>query len=260
MKTKRIVLQAENISIGYVDKKSITVANGLNVTLHKGSFTTLLGANGIGKSTLLRTLSGIQQPLAGKILLKEQTLCSYNLNQLAQELSLVLTETLPKGNLSVYELVALGRQPYTNWIGSLTEYDNALIKKSMRLTDTTHLAEKKLDELSDGQLQNVLIARALAQDTSIIILDEPTTHLDLPHKVKLLRLLKNLAETQDKCILYSTHDLDLALQMSEEIIIMKKGHLEQGSLVELNERGSFDTLFDDDSIIYDKMNARFIYR
>ncbi|MFP5436322.1 MAG: ABC transporter ATP-binding protein [Bacteroidia bacterium] len=260
MKTKKIVLQAENISIGYTDKKSITVAEGLNLSLHKGSFTTLLGVNGIGKSTLLRTLSGIQLPLAGKIIIKDRSICSYNLNQLAQELSLVLTEALPKGNLSVYELVALGRQPYTNWIGSLTEYDNALIKKSMRLTDTTHLGEKKLDELSDGQLQNVLIARALAQDTSIIILDEPTTHLDLPHKVALLRLLKNLAQTQDKCILYSTHDMDLALQMSEEIIIMKKGHLEQGSLVELNERGSFDTLFNDDSIVYDKANARFIYR
>lgn len=260
MKTKKAILRAENISIGYTDKKSITVAEKLNLTLYKGSFTTLLGANGIGKSTLLRTLSGLQRQLAGTIYIKEQTICSYNLNQLAQELSLVLTETLPKGNLSVYELVALGRQPYTNWIGSLTEYDNALIKKSMRLTDTAHLSEKKLDELSDGQLQNVLIARALAQDTSIIILDEPTTHLDLPHKVALLRLLKNLAETQDKCILYSTHDLDLALQMSEEIIIMKKGYLEQGSLVELNERGSFNTLFDDDSIIYDELNARFIYR
>lgn len=260
MKTKKIILQAENISIGYTDKKSTTVAEGLNLSLHKGSFTTLLGVNGIGKSTLLRTLSGIQPPLAGKIIIKDQTICSYNLNQLAQELSLVLTEALPKGNLSVYELVALGRQPYTNWIGRLTEYDNALVKKSMRLTDTTHLGEKKLDELSDGQLQNVLIARALAQDTSIIILDEPTTHLDLPHKAALLRLLKNLAETQDKCILYSTHDMDLALQMSEEIIIMKKGHLEQGSLVELNERGSLDTLFNDDSIIYDKVNARFIYR
>lgn len=260
MKNKNIVIQAQNISIGYSDKKDTVVASNLNLSLAKGSFTTLIGANGIGKSTLLRTLSGIQQPLSGQLNLKGQPLSSYTLNQLAQELSLVLTETLPKGNLSVYEIVSLGRQPYTNWIGSLTEYDHALIKKSLRLTDTTHLSEKKIDELSDGQLQNVLIARALAQDTSIIILDEPTTHLDLPHKVALLRLLKNLAENQDKCILYSTHDLDLALQMSDEIIIMKKGHIEQGSLEELNERASFNNLFDDDSIVYDKYNARFIFK
>ncbi len=260
MKSRKVILHADNITIGYSDKRGNIVAEGVKLTLRKGTFTTLIGANGIGKSTLLRTLSGLQEPLSGDVLLKGQPLFNYSPNQLAQELSLVLTETLPNGNLTVYELVALGRQPYTNWIGSLNEYDNALIKKSLRLTDTTHLSHKKINEISDGQLQNVLIARTLAQDTSLIILDEPTTHLDLPHKIALLRLLKNLAKKQDKSILYSTHDLDLALQMSEEIVVMKKGHLEQGSLVELNERDSLSDLFDDENIFYDKQNSRFIYR
>lgn len=257
MKEKSIIVQASGISIGY---KSYTVAEGLNISLNSGTLYTLIGANGIGKSTLLRTISGLQKPLHGSVLLNGLPVNEYTPNQLAQQLSLVLTDALPQGNLSVYELVALGRQPYTNWMGSLSAEDGALVEKSLRLTDTPHLAHKKVHELSDGQLQNVLIARALAQDTPFIILDEPTTHLDLPHKVSLLRLLKKLALEEGKCILYSTHDLDLALQLSDEIIIMKKGILEQGTRTELNAKDSFIGLFSDASIVYDAVQNRFIYK
>ncbi len=169
----------------------------------------------------------------------------------------MLTDGLPPSNLTVFELVALGRQPYTNWLGSLSPEDITKVNKALVLTQTHELAEKKHHELSDGQLQKVLIARALAQDTPLIVLDEPTTHLDLLHKVNLLRLLKKLAQEAGKCILYSTHDLDLALQLSDEIIIMKSGNLLQGTPEKLIEYKAFDKLFDDPNIIFDGVTKTF---
>lgn len=257
MKNKNTVIKASGISIGY---KNHTVAENLSITLNSGTLYTLIGANGIGKSTLLRTLSGLQKILLGNVLLNGLQVENYTPNQLAQQLSLVLTDALPQGNLSVYELVALGRQPYTNWMGSLSAEDNVLIEKSLQLTDTIHLAHKKVHELSDGQLQNVLIARALAQDTPLIILDEPTTHLDLPHKAGLLKLLKKLALEAGKCILYSTHDLDLALQLSDEILVMKKDGLFQGTLTSLDKTNALSDLFNDPTIVYDSAQQRFIYK
>lgn len=260
MNTNTVILQSENLSIGYRNKTNMVVANALNLSLRKGTLYTLIGANGSGKSTLLRTLCGLQPPLEGNVQLGGKEISSYSPNLLAQSLSLVLTDTLPQGNLSVYELVSLGRQPYTNWIGALTATDRAKVDKALLLTDTYNLSHKKVHELSDGQLQNVLIARALAQDTNVIVLDEPTTHLDLPHKVALLKLLRKLAEEEGKCILYSTHDLDLALQLSNEIIILKKGGLVQGTLAELQVNSALTTIFDDPGIVYDKQFGRFIFK
>ena len=215
------LLQATNLSIGYTAKKqAATISSNINLELKTGSLTALIGANGIGKSTLLRTLTGIQQPLSGKVLLNNKAIAEYSAQELSQNLSIVLTEALPPSNLTVFELVALGRQPYTNWLGSLSYDDFTKVNLALELTQIAHLSHKKHFEISDGQLQKVLIARALAQDTPLIILDEPTTHLDLLHKVNLLRLLKKLAQEANKCILYSTHDLDLALQLSDQIIVM----------------------------------------
>lgn len=258
MDTRTKILTANNISIGYSSKQQTVVADDISVTLKAGSLVALIGANGIGKSTLLRTLSGLQKPLSGNVSLNEKDLYSYSPQQLAQQLSLVLTEGLPPGNLSVFELVALGRQPYTNWLGTLSDVDISKTNEALTLTNTQHLANKKHFEISDGQLQNVLIARALAQDTPLIILDEPTTHLDLPHKVNLLRLLKKLATDEGKCILFSTHDLELALQMADELMVMKKGSLIQGSPSTLIENNQMNMVFDDASIVFDKNTGRFI--
>jgi iron complex transport system ATP-binding protein len=247
-----------NISIGYGGKKPVTIADTISLALKKGMLTALIGANGIGKSTLLRTLSGLQKPLKGEIILGGKNLNSYFPVTLAQQLSLVLTESPTAGNLTVFELVALGRQPYTNWLGSLSPDDIAKVNEALTLTQTLHLADKKYYEISDGQLQNVMIARALAQDTPIIILDEPTTHLDLPHKVSLLRLLKKLASEQNKCIIFSTHDLDLAIQMADELLVMKKGSLIQGSPDDMVNSGIINTLFDDDTLVFDKQKRAFI--
>jgi len=260
MENRRTILATENLGIGYAGKVIATIAKGIDISLKEGSLTALIGANGIGKSTLLRTLTGIQRPLSGSVLLNGKDLFSYQPKELAKNLSIVLTEGLPPSNLTVFELVAMGRQPYTNWLGSLSDEDLAQVQKALQLTQIGHLSDKKHHEISDGQFQKVLISRALAQDTPLIILDEPTTHLDLLHKVNLLRLLKELAVNSGKCILYSTHDLDLALQMSDEIIVMNGKLTIQGTPQYLIDQKVLDTLFDDPDIVFDMTKGGFLIR
>jgi iron complex transport system ATP-binding protein len=258
---KTIILQATNISIGYSNKKETTVvASEVNLSLEKGKLTALIGANGIGKSTLLRTIIGIQSPLSGKVFLEEKDIHSLDNLTLAQHLSVVLTDKLPPSNLTVFELIALGRQPYTNWIGKLTEEDIAKVNEALELTQISHLAHKRHHEISDGQLQITLIARALAQDTPLIILDEPTTHLDLLHKVTLLKLLKKLTLETGKCILFSTHDIDMAIQLSDEMIIMTPESVEQDQPCNLILKGSFNTLFQDEHILFDAEKGKFVIK
>ena len=259
MKTNKILLSASNLSIGYTTKKEVNcIAQNINLALESGKLISLIGANGIGKSTLLRTLTGIQQPLSGTVLLNEKEIQNYAPIELAQNLSVVLTEKLPPSNLTVFELVALGRQPYTNWIGTLSTNDLEKINLAMQLAQIAHFAHKKHYEISDGQLQKVLIARALAQDTPVIILDEPTTHLDLLHKVSLFKLLKKLASETQKCILFSTHDMDLAIQLSDEMIVMTEENVIQEQPCNLILKGVFDSLFKEDAIIFDKEKGKFI--
>lgn len=261
MERDNIILSAKQLSIGYSNKKESTlIADSINIALSQGKLIALIGANGIGKSTLLRTLTGIQQPLKGTVFLNDKNINEYNAKELAQTLGIVLTESLPPSNLTVFELVALGRQPYTNWLGSLSPEDILQTNKAIELTQIEHLVNKKHFEISDGQLQKVLIARALAQDTPLIILDEPTTHLDLLHKVNLLRLLKRLTSETGKCILYSTHDLDLALQLSDEMIVMTPGSVTQDTPKNLISNKVFDKLFNDENISFDAQKGGFIIK
>ncbi len=255
------ILSTSNLKIGYSSKKAETIiADNITISLEKGKLYSLIGANGIGKSTLLRTITGIQKPISGNAVLNNKDISNYTSLQLAQQLSLVLTESLPPSNLTVFELVALGRQPYTNWIGTLTNEDILKINEAIELTQINHLADKKHYEISDGQLQKVLIARALAQDTPLIILDEPTTHLDLQHKISLFKLLKKLTNETQKCILFSTHDIDMAIQLSDEIIIMTPEKVIQDTPQTLIENLAFDDLFQDESICFDIEKGKFIFK
>lgn len=259
LETIKNILTTQQLSIGYSSKKeSVCIAKNLNLNLQEGKLIALIGANGIGKSTLLRTLTGIQKPLSGNVILNEKAIQEFQPMELAQNLSLVLTEKLPVSNLTVFELVALGRQPYTNWIGTLSNDDVEKVNHAIQLTQIDHLKDKKHYEISDGQLQKVLIARALAQDTPLIILDEPTTHLDLLHKVSLFRLLKKLTSETQKCILFSTHDIDLAIQLSDEIIVMTEENVVQDNPCNLISRGIFTALFKDESIVFDEEKGKFV--
>jgi len=259
MSSNKTILSTSNLSIGYQSKKEKNIiAENLNLTFEQGKLISLVGGNGIGKSTLLRTITGIQKPIAGTVMLKEKEIHDYESLALAQNLSLVLTEKLPPSNLSVFELIALGRQPYTNWLGKLSAEDLEKINQAIALTHVEHLIDKRHHEISDGQLQIVLIARALAQDTPLIILDEPTTHLDLFHKVSIFKLLKKLSQETNKCILFSTHDIDLAIQLSDEMIVMTESSVEQDQPCNLITKGIFNTLFKDSSITFDGEKGKFV--
>jgi len=253
------ILEAQNIYTGYASKKQQTlVGANIDIALKPGKLIALIGANGVGKSTLLRTITGIQKPISGTVFLNGQNIHEMESLELAQNLSVVLTEKLPPSNLTVFEIIALGRQPYTNWIGKLTDEDIAKVQQAMALTQITHLAEKKHYEISDGQLQNVLVARALAQDTPLIVLDEPTTHLDLLHKVALFKLLKKLTQETNKCVLFSTHDIDLAIQLSDEMIVMTSESVVQDEPCNLISKGIFNTLFKDEHIVFDSEKGKFV--
>jgi iron complex transport system ATP-binding protein len=252
------VLHTENLSIGYKNKSETnTIIQNCDIQLQKGKLVALVGANGIGKSTLLKTITGIIPTLDGTVFLNHKKIQSYLPKDLAQELSIVLTESLPPSNLTVYEIVALGRQPYTNWLGTLSEEDKLKVQVAIDLTEIESFKHKKHYEISDGQLQKTLIARALAQDTSLIILDEPTTHLDLVHKVSLIKLLQKLTHETGKTILYSTHDIDLAIQLSDEMIVLTKNKLVQDQPCNLIANDTFNELFQNESIVFDKTIGKF---
>ena len=254
-----MILQTKNLSIGYTSKATTkTLASDVAISLEPGKLIGLVGANGIGKSTLLRTLTGIQKPLSGTVLLNEKSIESFEPLALAQQISVVLTEKLPPSNLTVYELIALGRQPYTNWLGKLTDDDKSKIEKAIDLTEINHLIHQKHFEISDGQLQKVLIARALAQDTPLIVLDEPATHLDLLHKVSLFKLLKKLTAEIQKCILFSTHDIDLAIQLSDQMIVMTNQNVVQDDPCNLISKGVFSSLFQNEYIQFDVSKGKFV--
>lgn len=257
-KNQNIILKTKNLDIGYISKKKETrIAKDININLNKGELIALVGGNGIGKSTLLRTLTKVQPALNGDIFINEKQLNNYNNLELAKVMSLVLTEPISSKNLSVFELVALGRQPYTNWIGNLASTDLKAVKKAIQLTNIDHLQHKKCFELSDGQLQKVMITRALAQDTPMIILDEPTTHLDMYHKAYLLKLLKQLTIDTGKTILFSSHEIDLAIQLCDSMIVMTKDQVVSDQPCNLISNGIFESLFPKDLIVFDYKTGSF---
>ncbi|WNW02892.1 ABC transporter ATP-binding protein [Tenacibaculum sp. HL-MS23] len=258
---KHIVLNIENLAIGYKTKKQQTViASDINFSVEKGKFVALLGKNGIGKSTLLRTLSKVQMPLSGSIEINKKNILDYSHHELATSLSLVLTERLPQSQLTVFELIALGRQPYTNWIDKLSAKDLKKILWAIEQTAIEHLKDKRFYELSDGQLQRVLIARALAQDTDIIILDEPTAHLDIHHTIKIFSLLKQLVEKTGKTIVISTHEVNLAIQLADEFILLSENKIYSGTSKELINQNAFEQLFPKELISFNKTLEQFVIK
>ena len=255
---QHIILKTTDLSIGYISKKEQTViASNINIQLKTGELVGLIGANGIGKSTLLRTLTNVQNPLSGSIEIDQKNISAYNPIDLAKVMSLVLTEQVASKNLSVFELIALGRQPYTNWVGNLSETDIKAVNTSLKQTNIYDLQHKKCYELSDGQLQKVMIARALAQDTDLIILDEPTTHLDMYHKAYILKLLQRLAKETNKTILFSSHEIDLAIQLCDNLIVMTNNEVVSDEPCNLISRGTFKSLFPKDLIAFDEKTGSF---
>ncbi|MFI0428032.1 ABC transporter ATP-binding protein [Mariniflexile sp. HMF6888] len=255
---QHIILETKDLSIGYISKKErIVVASNINIELHKGALVGLVGGNGIGKSTLLRTLTNVQNALDGDIFINGKSIKQFPALDLAKVMSLVLTEQMMSKNLSVFELVALGRQPYTNWVGNLSENDISIVNTAITQTNISDLKHKRCFELSDGQLQKVMIARALAQDTDLMILDEPTTHLDMYHKAYILKLLQRLAKETGKTILFSSHEIDLSIQLCDTLIVMSPNQVVSDTPCNLISKGVFDALFPKDLIAFDEKTGSF---
>lgn len=259
------ILKIDNLSIGYLKGKRLirTVARNLNLRLNQGEFVCLLGANGSGKSTLMRTIAGVQPALKGEVLLDNTLLKKLKPAQIAQRLSMVLTEKITVGNLSVHALVSLGRVPYTGWLGRLKPQDHEMIDWALEVTETTEFRHRNVNQLSDGEKQKVMIARALTQDTPLILLDEPTAHLDLPNRVMIFKLLRKLAKQTGKAILLTTHELDLALQAADHIWLMGKKNeqgecqITTGAPEDLVLNGTFERAFAKDGFHFDKHTGAF---
>lgn len=213
-----IALSLKDLSVGYkTSKQELVVLKDINLELKHGELVCFMGPNGVGKSTMLRTIAGVQKPLSGRILIEEKDLYSLTVADLSTKISLVLTDPINAGNMTGRELVALGRYPYLGWRIDFRKEDLLKIEEAISLADVSSYADKKMHELSDGQLQKMMIARALCQDTPIMILDEPTAHLDLNNRVSVINLLKELTRKTGKSILIATHELDLALQSADRL-------------------------------------------
>jgi iron complex transport system ATP-binding protein len=252
------ILSAENLTIGYKKGKgNHIVGKGISLVLKKGEVVCLMGKNGIGKSTLIRSITGVQENLGGDVLIEQKPLKRFSLSQIAQTISLVLTDKIEPTNLTVFELVALGRHPYTNWLGTLSKKDEETIHFALSKTDLLSLSNTKVNELSDGQMQRVMICRALAQDTPIIILDEPTAHLDIQHKIETFQLLHSFAHELNKAILISTHEIQLSLQIADQLWLMDKEGITTGNVDELVKNGEINRIFDNPSIHFDHQSRLF---
>ena len=219
------ILETRELAIGYLRSGRPTrrVAEEIGIALRKGEFVCLLGPNGAGKSTLIRTLTGMQPPLSGTVRLGNMPLESLSPKVLAQRMSLVLTERVAVGMMQVATLVALGRHPYTDWAGRLRREDEEAVWRAIVDVGIEDLANRPVCELSDGERQKALIARALAQEPEVMILDEATAFLDLPRRVELMHLLGRLAHSSERAILLSTHDLDLALRYADRLWLLPSG-------------------------------------
>jgi len=259
MKEKLTVLETINLSIGYALKhgKNKVLCHDMNLKLFKGNVTSLLGLNGSGKSTLLRTLSGFLDPIEGEIKINEKNIKSFSESELATTLGLVLTEKTNAGGMKVKELVSLGRYPYTGFFGTLKDYDYQVIGESMEAVNISHKADNYVSELSDGERQKVMIAKALAQECPIIFLDEPTAFLDIIAKVEIMLLLQKLSHEQNKTILLSTHDMNTALDMSDDLWMLGHDKIISGSTADLIKNQKINDIFASDKIKFDYQLKRF---
>ena len=259
--TGEYIIETNNLSIGYSDnRKTVEVKSNLNLRLRKGELCCLIGPNGVGKSTLLRTIGKQLKSLRGHILLEQRSLEKYSSRQIATKISVVLTETIHVPNLTVKELVSMGRFPYSDFWGNLDKDDIERIMESMELVGIQDLSERTFDELSDGEKQKALIAKALAQNTPLILLDEPTAYLDFPSKMNLFSELRKIAHLKQIGIVISTHDLELALKIADLIWLMpQNGQVKSGIPEDLALSEAISKTFSSTSLSFDLKTAHFSY-
>ena len=255
-------IQLHDLSTGYRSRREEKViSQHLELAISPGEVVMLMGPNGSGKSTLMHTMAGLLPPLSGEVIISGKPLSSLKMKELARLLSLVLTERIPAGNMSISDIVAVGRYPYTGFRGSLRPEDKAVIHEALRACHLDGMQERLYSTLSDGEKQRVMIARALAQETPLILLDEPTAHLDLPSRLEVTTMLRTLARSLRKSILISTHELDLALGWADTIWLMdREGEIVSAAPEDLILDGHIERVFGAPGLSYDQERGEFSIR
>lgn len=255
-------IQLHDLSTGYRSRREEKViSQHLELAIAPGEVVMLMGPNGSGKSTLMHTMAGLLTPLSGEVIISGKPLSSLKMKELARLLSLVLTERIPAGNMSISDIVAVGRYPYTGFRGSLRPEDKAVIHEVLTACHLDGMQERLYSTLSDGEKQRVMIARALAQETPLILLDEPTAHLDLPSRLEVTTMLRTLARSLGKSILISTHELDLALGWADTIWLMDRaGEITASAPEDLILGGHIERVFGAPTLSYNKERGEFSIR
>lgn len=242
------MIRLEEITLGYGNRLLI---EHCSAEIRSGALTALVGRNGTGKSTLLRAIASLGECLGGQILIDERPVNTLTPREMAERVAFVTTERLRIADLRVGDLVALGRSPYTNWIGRLGPQDREIVGQALHSVGLSGYEERTLDRLSDGECQRAMIARALAQQTPVILLDEPTSFLDMPNRYELCTLLRRLAHEEQKCILFSTHELDIALSLCDHIALIDTPHLHHLPTAEMVQSGHIERLFSNSTVRFD---------
>jgi iron complex transport system ATP-binding protein len=256
----KLLAETRRLKIGYRSRnRIITVMNDISLRARHGELVAVIGRNGTGKSTLLRTLVGLQPPLGGEILLEGGELSFIAPTLLPRMVSFVSTEPVTPRNIRVRDVVALGRFPYTNWIGTLTGDDRSVVTAALDATGISHLGDRSIDSISDGEKQRTLIARALAQDTGLLVMDEPTAYLDLPSRYGIVSLLRRLTREKGKCVIYSTHDLDTAINEADRIWLMTGEGISEGAPEDLMLTGTLARAFESPLVSFSHSEGIFTF-
>ncbi|MDR1983365.1 MAG: ABC transporter ATP-binding protein [Prevotellaceae bacterium] len=256
---KQHSITIENLSLGYKNSTNTEheIFPPFSLTACSSQFIALVGRNGIGKSTFLRTLTGLQNIFSGKICINGKPTETLSRKDYAELMSFVSTEAVRVLHLKVFDLVAMGRYTYTNLFGNLSINDEKIIVESLKMVGMNDFIWRNVSELSDGERQRAMIARALVQDTPIMILDEPTAFLDIPNKYEIILLLKNLAREKSKTIIFSTHDLNIALQLADKIWLMAKGKMYDGTPAQLIQTNAFDEMLENTMLKMENGEVKF---
>lgn len=257
-----VILETTDLGIGYkVNRKTHILHNHLSLALHRGDLVCIVGPNGSGKSTLLRTISGLQSALEGTVHINGIRLPDLNFSERSKLLSIVLTEKTAVENISVGEIVGLGRYADTNWLGVLNKHDLQIIRSSLQMVGLENFGDRFYGTLSDGEKQRTFIAKALASNAPIMLLDEPTAHLDIPNRVEIMSLLRKLTHENHKSVLVSTHDLDLAMQLADEIWLLEKdNHIVCTTPEEAISSGIINDCFGNEAVEFHPELGRFVIK
>jgi iron complex transport system ATP-binding protein len=260
MRTERMIVETADLAIGYRTRNRVnTIMSNLSLQARQGELVALIGRNGTGKSTLLRTIVGLQSVLDGMVKLAGTELQEIDSSLLPRIVSFTSTEPVAVRNILVRDVVALGRFPYTNWIGTMTAADEEAVTEALEATDIISLAGRSIDNISDGERQRTLIARSLAQDTGLLVMDEPTAFLDLPSRYGIVSLLRKLTREKSKCVIYSTHDLDTAINEADRIWLMTGEGVANGAPEDMILQGNIAKAFESPLLSFSSSNGTFSF-